>query len=311
MAKKGKRFEDLVAWIEACLAPQAEVVPNAKLLDKDTGKSRQVDVGIFVEEGHHRLLIMVEVRDWSRPIGSPYIEQIHSKARSVGGNSVVIVSTSGFYAPAREKARVLGIRLLTYKEALADDWAKWAMFRTMTVYQRHFELRHANIIIDPSGGIDEVVKDALRRALPNLGNIKPFEVSRAEPCLGIIEIVKQALTHEHPVWEEVFASKQPIHRKLAINLTNDPPVMLVGKHFRVPVTSIKAHVELSIITQEVPLKLFRYSDNQTQEHISEVLSAVFETPDGSVQLDFMVKGAPEFVEAGEVIYLRASRPKDS
>ena len=56
--KKGKSFEQLIAWMHECLADKARVVPNAKIADKDSGESRQVDIALYVGDGPYEALVI-------------------------------------------------------------------------------------------------------------------------------------------------------------------------------------------------------------------------------------------------------------
>ena len=135
MAKTGKRFEELVSWIEQCLHDTAKVTPNAKLPDKDTGKLRQIDVLIELEDGPTKILIMVEARDRSRKFGVPALEALVTKRDSVGVDAACIVSSEGFTKTALEKAPKHRIRTFTFEGAKNYDWRGWLRARWVEVLQ--------------------------------------------------------------------------------------------------------------------------------------------------------------------------------
>lgn len=138
----GELFEELVAWISKSLHA-AEVTKNEKLNDIHTGRKRQIDVAIRIKNGPTDILGIVEARDRSRPVGVDYIEEVHSKKTSVGADFCVIVSNKGFYKSAVEKARKLGIRLFSLKEALALDWS--LSTRNMLIIEEMFNTENVEI----------------------------------------------------------------------------------------------------------------------------------------------------------------------
>ncbi len=121
--KSGKPFEDLIAWIQQSVHEKAQIIPNEKVRDIHTNRTRQIDISIRLSDGPTHLFVMVEVRDHNRPVNVRYIEEINSKKQSVGANTAFIVSRSGFTKTALEKARHQGIQTLTYEEALNSDWS--------------------------------------------------------------------------------------------------------------------------------------------------------------------------------------------
>lgn len=165
MAKQGKIFEDLVYTIAKCLHERAEVVLDDKLVDKTTGRKRQIDISIRLKDGPTEFLAIVEARDRSRPVGVEYIEQVKSKCEAVGANKAVIVSNKGFYKTALEKARVYAIDTFTLREARENDWS--LTFRFLNHFTVHsigskltiYFLDQENKIINPHASI----KDGIRK----------------------------------------------------------------------------------------------------------------------------------------------------
>jgi hypothetical protein len=122
--KQGGNFERLVSWISSCLHRNAVITPNDKLIDKFTGKKRQIDISIKVTNGPIEFIAIVEARDRSRPVGISYVEEINQKKESVNANIAIIVSNQGFYQTALIKAKAYGIQTITLKKALSNDWSK-------------------------------------------------------------------------------------------------------------------------------------------------------------------------------------------
>jgi len=311
MAKRGKKLERLVAWIETALAETAEVVPNAKLRDKDTGKLRQVDVAVFLKDSHHHLLVMVEVRDRARPIGSPYIEETYGKAMSIGAANVVIVSSSGFYRPARQKANARGIRLLTYQEAVSGDWARWLSARRMGLIELGFLVKKATVFVDPQDAKAHPTREVLRLLKEKPIPLDTASIERRSDFrkFSIVEVVHSAIKNRPDIWKEVVQSALSTPKTFTIKFEGDSPMLVINKS-RIPIWQLKVSLEFQTRTSETPLKFSRLLDENTCQPIAEVLSAEVETPAGPMEFRMMVKGSPEMIESGESVFLSVARMEE-
>src|SRR5690606_8449036 len=89
---------------------------------------REIDVLIETAIGPYHMKIAVEAKDNRRKLDSTQFESLVGKYFVEGGvkvNKVVIVTHNGFYNPVIERARQLGVELLTLSEAKDVDWAKF------------------------------------------------------------------------------------------------------------------------------------------------------------------------------------------
>ena len=155
MPTAGTPLENLAQWIAATLHG-CDVGVRRELADCDTGEMREVDLLIEIPHGPLKLRVIGEVRDHERPQDVRWIEQIIEKCRSVKADAAFAVSGSGFTAPARQKARVLGIRTFTLKEAAAEDWSNAIAVQAIAV-----ATPESTINVDLLGEADE--------PLPSLG----------------------------------------------------------------------------------------------------------------------------------------------
>lgn len=116
--RKGRSLELLVEKLERLLANDARVnIESPKRIhDTQTQKLREHDVVLTFDHGHHELIVAIECKDRSRPVGVPDIEEFDAKCRHTGVNQGVIVSSSGFTNTALEKASFAGIKCLDLKE---------------------------------------------------------------------------------------------------------------------------------------------------------------------------------------------------
>jgi restriction endonuclease len=131
--KDGKALEQLVGIIEQVVAGNENVTvePDSWLVDKVTGEERQFDVVLTIKHRHHTVVIAIECRDQSRPVGVPAVEAFDKKCEHTGVNKRVIVSTKGFAGTARKKAAFLGIECLDIEEVASFDWLLAPGFRSV------------------------------------------------------------------------------------------------------------------------------------------------------------------------------------
>jgi hypothetical protein len=116
-----KEFEILNAKIQADVAPNATVESNKRILGK-SGRQRQIDVAITEKIGLFPVLIVLECKNYRRPVGITRVEAFATKIADVGAQHGVMVSAKGFDAGARAMADRHGITLLTHRDATEADW---------------------------------------------------------------------------------------------------------------------------------------------------------------------------------------------
>jgi len=106
----GSQFETAVFAFAKGLNPDAEVLFNHSVPDRDTGAPRQCDVWINAKlGGHWPLSILVSCKDHKRKLDSGHIGTFRDEVRSTGASTGVIYSHSGFTKVALEKARSSGL----------------------------------------------------------------------------------------------------------------------------------------------------------------------------------------------------------
>jgi hypothetical protein len=126
MANDGKDLQRLIRIIESARAAGTDIkIESPKFFrDKVTGQQREHDVVLTITHDHHELVVPLECRDRSRPVGVDAVEAFRTKCNDTGIHSSVIVSSKGFYKTAREKAQHYGIRCLTLDEVEGFNWFK-------------------------------------------------------------------------------------------------------------------------------------------------------------------------------------------
>jgi hypothetical protein len=126
MANDGKDLQRLIRIIESARAAGTDIKIESPKFFKDrvTGKQREHDVVLTITHDHHELVVALECRDRSRPVGVDAVEAFQTKCNDTGIHSGVIVSSNGFYGTARTKAQHYGIRCLTLDEVAGFNWFK-------------------------------------------------------------------------------------------------------------------------------------------------------------------------------------------
>jgi phosphoribosylanthranilate isomerase len=116
-------FEKLAAQIYSELQPQARVTHNDKILGRNTGIERQIDVSIRANVAGHDLLIIVQAKDYNRRADINVVGEFASVVDDVRASKGVLVCRSGFTEDAQKYARNLGIDLCNLHDAESRKWA--------------------------------------------------------------------------------------------------------------------------------------------------------------------------------------------
>lgn len=143
--RKGRSLEKLVAYLERHFAVNDLVTVESpkRLRDKSTGRLREHDVVLTITSGHHTVLVAVECRDRSRPVGVNQLEGFSKKCQETGIGQGVIVSPVGFTKTAPAKARALGIRCLSLDQV---NVLPWLLCENFELYRTTYVHIHFNII---------------------------------------------------------------------------------------------------------------------------------------------------------------------
>lgn len=123
MQKKDSReLEILVAKIQKQLAPDAEVIHDAKLQGLESKRPRQIDVLVKHRIGQYQMLIAIECKDYSRPVDVKGVEEFHGLLMDVKANKGVIVCPNGFTETAKTRASGLQIDLYSPVDTDPHKW---------------------------------------------------------------------------------------------------------------------------------------------------------------------------------------------
>ncbi len=119
---KWKKFEELVKKVQKKLAPNAIVKLDDKIIGKITGVKRQIDISVRQKVGNYDLLIAIDCKDYSKPVGLPQIGEFIELISDIQANKGVIVSANGFTKTAKIRGEKAGLNLYRLVDTGEHDW---------------------------------------------------------------------------------------------------------------------------------------------------------------------------------------------
>jgi hypothetical protein len=149
--KRGDAYQNAVASVAKSIDPSAEVEVGAWTNGPD-GR-RDLDVVIRPKPAGSAPLVVIECKDWNRPIGIAFIDALDSKRRDIGASIAMICSNSGFTADALRKAARVGIPSLA---ALIEGDNRIRVVVRNQIYTRIIEFIHHASTFHHSNLSDEV-----------------------------------------------------------------------------------------------------------------------------------------------------------
>ena len=122
MVAEFEQLEQLVAKIQRQLAPNAQVIHNAKVTGRRTGVTRQVDVLVRDRIGQYEIMIAIECKDHNSPIDVKGVEEFEGLLSDVGAQKGVLVCPKGFTSTAKVLAEKLQIELYSPVDTDPHKW---------------------------------------------------------------------------------------------------------------------------------------------------------------------------------------------
>ncbi len=122
MTKASRDLEILVARIQKQLAPDSEVLHDVKLDGRESNRKRQIDVLVRQRIGQYEIQIVIDCKDYARPVDVKGVEEFHGLLSDVGAQKGVLVCPKGFSEAAKTRAEGLQIDLYS---PIDTDPHKW------------------------------------------------------------------------------------------------------------------------------------------------------------------------------------------
>lgn len=256
MARKGKSLEKLVTAIERVLAHDKTVTVESpkRLRDRTTGRSREHDVVLTIRQGHHTLMVAIECRDRSRPVGVPEVEAFSAKCQDTGVSKGILVSPRGFCTTARKKAEHLGIRCLDLKDV---DSFKWLVALGACRVSRKLLAQHWQFLPEKEGVVTEGTMEVLTRDGMPLGT-------------EILTAQAQRLLNER-LPEPVDPTEQA---ELRVRIPGGGAVLRNTETAETtPVKWALVKLTYSVTQEFTPFRLAQYRDDEEDQLIADVAVA--------------------------------------
>lgn len=140
---KWKRFEDIVTRIQQDLSPGASVTQNDRIMGRNSGVMREIDIAIRKTVGQYGLLIVIDCKDYKRPVDVKDVEEFMGLAEDVAANKAAIIAAMGFTEAAKTRAVKAGIDLHRIIDTDPHEWQTYVTMPTLVDYRQfsRFSLR--------------------------------------------------------------------------------------------------------------------------------------------------------------------------
>jgi hypothetical protein len=120
--KRTTPFQKLIKNIYAQLEPDEIVIESGSLPEKHAKSDREIDVFIKKKVLGKERVIVIECREWAKKNNIKWIDEIIGKYIDMEVDEIIAVSKSGFYEPAKDKAKAHNIKTLKLEDAENIDW---------------------------------------------------------------------------------------------------------------------------------------------------------------------------------------------
>jgi restriction endonuclease len=117
-----EQLEHLVASIQKQLSPDAIVQHNVKLDGVDSETKRQIDVLVEQNVGQYKIRIVIDCKDYSRPVDVKGVEEFQGLIQDVRAHKGALVCPVGFTKSALKRAKKLQIDLYRPVDTGPHKW---------------------------------------------------------------------------------------------------------------------------------------------------------------------------------------------
>jgi hypothetical protein len=120
--RRSNLHQAAIYYVKRHYAPADVVVTESRMLyDRDSGEDREVDIVMEGNLGDERVTISIEVKAEKRRMGAPWVETMLRKHERMPTDKLVLVSWSGFSAPALRKVESQGGRVVALTPELLPN----------------------------------------------------------------------------------------------------------------------------------------------------------------------------------------------
>jgi hypothetical protein len=123
MPRRGEAYEQFVYEKFKRLFVDSIVTLNDKIIGKESGLEREIDVSVRTNVADQELLYIVQCKDRAkRPADIVILGEFSAVIRDVGASKGFLICTSGFARSNHQYARTLGIELFTVEDINNERW---------------------------------------------------------------------------------------------------------------------------------------------------------------------------------------------
>lgn len=122
VTRVSEELEKLVLRIQQQLAPKAEVLHNVRIKGRHSGTLRQIDVLVTERIGQYTINIIIDCKDYKRPIDVKGVEEFNGLLDDVGAQKGVLVCPCGFTEAAKKRASKYQIDLYSPVDTSSHKW---------------------------------------------------------------------------------------------------------------------------------------------------------------------------------------------
>jgi hypothetical protein len=141
VVKKGGAYEQFVYEKFKRLFVDSIVTLNDKIMGRESGLEREIDVSIRTTVGDEELLYIIQCKDRAkRRADIVILGEFSAVIRDVGAAKGFLICTSGFAKSNYRYARTLGIELFTVEDIKSDRWKAEVQLPFIYV-RKHIEYR--------------------------------------------------------------------------------------------------------------------------------------------------------------------------
>jgi hypothetical protein len=286
MPQRSTPFQKLVLHIQEQLVEGASVVESAMLRHRGTGAEREVDVVVRATAGEHTVVISLECIEQSRPADQPWIEKMKAKHEHLETNKLVLVSLSGFYAPALELAAFYGITTYTPDEACNADWTEVVGLTKLFVFRYDYTPGQTWLLLDTPQG---------RTSMPAGGSTRVYIPLRyAARSLG--ELISEVIHHKNFAVPAANSFEGDYRGTMEPTFTLDEPFFAATESGDwLPVAAVRVNVAVERTSSPIDMRSLGWkgtpaSFGSAPTVVGDTVLTVVEKAPGSLNVKMIVDG---------------------
>jgi hypothetical protein len=141
MPKRSNLFQDVVGIIHMHMADGATVEESAMLVNRVSGRKREVDVVMTNEAATHPVTVSVEASSARRPATVEWVERMIGKHADLPTDKLVLVAENGFREQAREYAESKGVLTIAPEDLAEGEPAYRIVNRLQSIWPKTITLQ--------------------------------------------------------------------------------------------------------------------------------------------------------------------------